>query len=158
MSVVDQGTRVASLPGSASFAVRLSPHFVNRLSDLLQKPGGSSAQVAGLLFGHTDANVVHVQVFKSFLRNEFEAVSRSDEGLDRLTDRLLMTSRNDPEVAGLDAVGWYELRATGGLHWEDVDFHNRYFHRPSDLALILRPETPPRFVLEFYSRSASAVL
>ena len=159
MSVADQSVPLANSAGRVPFTVRFSPQFVNRMFDRLQKSAPSRANVAGLLFGSIGQDVSEVQVFRSVPDADGKPnLSAPPDQLTEMVERLIASSRKDPEVSALTLLGWYSFRATGGLHESDVAFHNRFFRQPGEVALILRPDQHPNVLFEIYSKAGTTLL
>ena len=65
----------------------------------------------------------------------------------------LEESKNDPELAGFEVVGWFSYRTGSGLLSSDVVFHNQHFRRPDDLAVIIWREDATQLTTEVYAKS-----
>ena len=142
------------------FTIRLSPQFANRLLSRTQRADSSYDSIHGLLFGLSDESLLVVQAFRSFgedggsIHGMTDGAPRHDE----LFEQLLTTARKDPEISPLELVGWYTVRVNGGLLQSDIQFHDRYFKRLGDLALVLKPEGNTDVLCELYCRSANGGL
>ncbi len=152
MSAIDSSSTAPSLR-RLPFTVRLAPQFVNRLLSRRQQADASQTNIQGLLFGIADENLLVVQAFRSFAGHEGGGTRPSE-----VLDRLLASARQDPEISPLELVGWYATRKSGGLLQSDIQFHDLHFKRPSDLALVLKPESDSHVLMELYCRSANGVL
>ena len=136
------------------FTVRLAPSFLN---PLLSMPAGETlpaAGVDGLLFGLNDATSVHVLnthpcSFKPLLEHAEEK---------RVLQTAFDAAHKDAELKELSLVGWYGMRQSGGLLETDIEFHNRHFPHPGDLAIVIRPHLANEIICELYSRSIEGVL
>lgn len=158
MSVADQSASPAKVARRLPFTVRVSPQFLNRVGTQIQRAAGKEIEIAGLLFGNPEDALVYVHTFKSFPQIDSKAGPPSQRNhRDEFFYSLMLASRTDPELAGFDLIGWYAVRGTGGLHQSDIEFHERHFRRPSDIALILRSERE-HHLLELYTRSADGRL
>ncbi len=158
MSVADQSLPAASLPTRVPSYVRLSPQFVNRLCTRIQKTRIGQPEMAGLLFGVAGDTRVIVQAFKSFAREESDSDRLEGQRLRECLERSVAAAQNDPEVSALDLLGWYWLRETGGLHENDLDFHNEHFPKQNDLAVILSRESGNKTAIEIYTRANDPLL
>jgi len=137
------------------FTIRLSPPLVNRLSPRTQQADSSLGKIHGLLFGLFYEGLLSVQAFRSFGENGDSIDGRIDpRQQDELFEQLLTTARQDSEISSLELVGWYTVRADGGLLQSDVQFHDCHFKRPGDIALVLKPEGNTHILWELYCRSA----
>lgn len=140
------------------FLIRLSPPFVNRVSAVMTS-GENAGGVTGLLFGVIETDFALVQSFRSFPpRSASTSRPGSRLTIQDLFDQLVAASGKDPELAGLSLLGWYSARSVSGLQAEDVEFHQKFFGKPNDLALIVKPEEPGEVSLELYSRTLDGVL
>ncbi len=140
----------SSLP--SLLTVRLGPHvtngFISSIPQLSSTPGG----IAGLLFGTYEASVVTVNGSRAF--PDISSSTRSSRRrLDQLFENLVSSCRVDPELSSSDCIGWYSLRGTGGLYLNDIDFHKRHFHRPSNIALIVAPDGDMGVRIQLYAGS-----
>lgn len=137
------------------FTIRLSPQFVNRLLSRSLRTDMSSSHIQGLLFGLSDESLLLVQAFRSFPEGiESTGLSQGSEDI----EQLLATARKDPEISPLELVGWYTSRTHGGLLQTDIQFHDRHFKRPNDLAMVLKPEGSTDVLMELYCRSVNGML
>jgi hypothetical protein len=114
----------------------------------------SHDNIHGLLFGTSDESLVVVQASRSFTESGTSGSAWQDSAF----EKLLAATRRDPEISPLELVGWYTVRADGGLLQSDIQFHDLYFKRPSDLALVLKPEEGSDVSMELYCRSVNGVL
>lgn len=133
--------------------VTISPQVIEELSSSFKKRR-PRRESGGLLFGTVQNQVVHVRVLKPFPNRVWHA-SRMPEAT---LNAMLTSCRTDPQLSGLDWVGWFSVRGNGGLNEADLQFHNAHFRRSSDFALIVWPEDSGEVSLEFYSHSGKAPL
>ena len=156
MSAINPSSTAPSLR-RLPFTVRLSAQFVNRLLSRTQGTDTPHDNIHGLLFGTFDESLIVVQAFRSF--TEAGGNGRSGSApQDSAFEKLLATTRRDPEISSLELVGWYTVRADGGLLQSDIQFHDLYFKRPGDLALVLKPEESSNVLMELYCRSVNGAL
>lgn len=148
MNVADQSTPEARVtPETLSLSVRISANVASRLSADIKRLRLKEKDLGGLLFGVAERDCVHVEALKSFPQRAWR-IARSPQGT---LHALLSACRGDPELRGLDWVGWYSDRISGGFTQDDFDFHNGHFRRPCDVALLAHPGDGPEVVLELYS-------
>ena len=155
MSVADQGSPAPSLR-RLPFTVRLSPQLLNQL--LLQRNRSDSpGEISGLLFGLLDGGLVIGQAFRKF---DGATGSGSAERLsqDKLIEQQLTLAQKNPETASLDLIGWYAIRDSGGLSASDLTYHDWFFPRPTDLALIIKAEGSSGVSLEVYCRTITGLM
>src|ERR1039458_4436262 len=71
--------------------------------------------------------------------------------------QLISAPATDPELNGLEALGWYHshIRSRIFLSERDLQIHSRYFAAPFQVALVIRPESerPARAGLFFHEPS-----
>jgi proteasome lid subunit RPN8/RPN11 len=71
--------------------------------------------------------------------------------------QLIAAPATDPELKGLEALGWYHshLRSRICLSERDLQIHSRYFDAPSQVALVVRRESERPARAGFFFREAS---
>jgi hypothetical protein len=80
------------------------------------------------------------------------------ERLAKAFQATLAEADDDPELAPFKLVGWFSLRGSSGLLTSDVDFHNRHFKSPENLALVIWREADTQVIAELYSKADNGVL
>ena len=158
MSVANQNAPASKLTHRSPTVVRLSPQFINRLSAHVRRTASRRVEPLGLLFGVTDETLVIIQAFKSFGSDATSAGVLNGDRLEQAFRDSVTAAQTDPEVSSLDLIGWYSMRGMGGLHMSDVEFHNRHFPQPAEVAMIVRPEAEGELLLELYTRATGALL
>ena len=101
----------------------------------------SPKPVGGVLFGSAGDQDIRVTAFRPVecVAGE-EDVSPFTEAGELDLDHLATVPQNDPELAGLQPVGWYRSRWESAiqLNHEDLRVWNRYFPEPTQVSLVLR--------------------
>jgi proteasome lid subunit RPN8/RPN11 len=71
--------------------------------------------------------------------------------------KLITSAATDPEMEGLQALGWYHshLRSKIFLSARDLQIHSRYFNAPFQIALVIRPESERPARAGFFFREPS---
>jgi hypothetical protein len=120
-------------------------------------PGGEQ-ETGGVLFGIRKPGSIRILASKP-IRCEhamgpgFVLSEKDEEGL----AQLIPAPTTDPELSGLQALGWYHshIRSKIFLSERDLQIHFRYFDAPYQIALVVHPrsEGPPR--AGFFFREAS---
>jgi proteasome lid subunit RPN8/RPN11 len=107
----------------------------NRLSH-----GG--VEIGGVLFGVRTPDSVKILAHRA-LKCEYAlgpsfTLSANDT---RSLEELLASAAQDPDLSGMQAVGWYHshTRSDISLSEKDLDLYRRYFPEPWQIALVLRP-------------------
>ncbi|MFN7996482.1 MAG: hypothetical protein U0Q18_22915 [Bryobacteraceae bacterium] len=99
-------------------------------------------ETGGVLFGRCDGPVVRILAWRpiecTHAMGPSFVLSPSDEaGL----ANLLKSWREDPELAGMEPVGWYHSHTRSEIFLTDLDLklHDQYFPQPWQVALVIRP-------------------
>ncbi len=130
-----------SAPG---VTVRILPQFANAVCASVTKAADSGAWPAdagGLLFGTRDGHVITVEAFRRVVLSRQSDTSPDEQFAGRLA-RLRSAAGTEPELSGLDVVGWCSGRRSKseGVRERDVKFHNRHFAGAIGLLLIFDPK------------------
>lgn len=108
----------------------------------LQRIPKRGLEVGGVLLGARDGGSVHVSDWRPIAcehaRGPAFLLSEADEAGLR---ELLASIAADPQLAGLEPVGWMRTRTAGDitLSDEDLSLHNRLFPQPWQIVLVIRP-------------------
>jgi hypothetical protein len=138
------------------FRVRLDPYLVEsicELARLLRDKGSRHSDISGLLFGRVEPGVRTAEALKTFVDTGAHSELARRERWERAYKATLEESKNDPELSAFAVVGWFSFRTGTGLLSSDIVFHNQYFRRPEDLALIVWREGPSQITAEVYSKA-----
>lgn len=145
----------SNFAGRVHFTVRLTPQFLKRICGRLQSPAPSAVSLAGLLFGRTELDGTEILAYRSLPESAGPGLLEIEPAI---IEDLISAARSDPETAHLQLAGWYAFRSKSGLDESDFAFHNQYFRRPNEIALIVRPEQSTYISCDLYSRSGTAPL
>ena len=132
--------------------VRLVPQVLDELSACVKGFGGPEGEAAGLLFGSVDEGLARIEVLIRLpIDNSVERGLSSGERLGRRFDEFMSKSKLRNELASLELIGWWCVRAIDDIHLlkKEANFHNQRFRRISDIFLVVRSDE---------SESASASL
>src|SRR5258708_22026670 len=99
-------------------------------------------EVCGVLFGNREETRVQIRDFRRLvLEDDFEQSAALAERERLALAALIAGTRADPELPGIEPVGW--LRADPKNHLtlskRDLDIFQYFFNEPWQLALMLRP-------------------
>ena len=163
MSAADQSAPASLAPRRTPSIVRLTAKFVNDVCTQQQRirqlPPNPEFPSMGLLFGTVAEHLVSVQGFKLLTNDECNSIYASKyKRRGDIFETLIAASKGEPELLSLNLVGWFSTRPLTGLLSSDIEFHNRYFRRASDIALVFKPEQTSVFLAELYARSSAARL
>lgn len=140
-----------------SLTVRFSSEFIVRVSEVIQRIGPSEfklgTEILGPLFGTRKDGLVTALSFRAVPIHNLK-FGRQDY-FERAFDRLLASTKTDPQLAPLELIGWCSIRSADckGLLESDTAFQNRRFPTPSDVAVVLRPQPQAGVTVELYARS-----
>src|SRR5690349_10856329 len=161
MSAAGQSAPVSRAPRRTPSIVRLTPQFVSGVWTQQQRLAYSRTRMnsrsMGFLFGIVTEHLVSVQALKPLTEDEYDRLFSSEHELGRNSfEEVVTASKADAELSSLNLIGWFSTRSRTGLFGNDIEFHNRYFRRASDVALVLKPEQSSDLVAELYARSSLA--
>ncbi len=132
--------------GLAADAYRAVPH------------GG--LEIGGVLFGRHTANLLQITALRELAsEHAFGPAFVLSERDEAALQTLIESPAHDPELAGLEPVGWYRSRTRGddALPERDRELHGRYFPEPWQVALVLKPAEGALMRAAFFSRDADGV-
>jgi hypothetical protein len=112
------------------------------LKGLFAIPRGG-LETGGVLFGSLGGGRVLLRAFRELECEHAAGPSFILSGADRARlSGLLASAENDPELAGLAAVGWFRSRTRSGISMSqaDIELFDTYFPDPRQVFLVLRPE------------------
>ncbi|MFL6447596.1 MAG: energy transducer TonB [Bryobacteraceae bacterium] len=142
------------------FLIRLAPQFVNHLFAALEDKDRASLRISGLLFGRIENDFAVVQVFRSFSSSDVDGHDKAGakRAGDEAFDALMARAKGDRDLAGLNLLGWFSARESGGLHAEDLAFHQKHFRQRNDIAMIVWSEPAGGLSLEIFCRCQDGTL
>jgi proteasome lid subunit RPN8/RPN11 len=113
-----------------------------RAVDGFSRLSHGGVEIGGVLFGRSEAGAVRVLAHRP-LECEYAfgpsfTLSENDR---RALEELLKSAERDPELAGMQAVGWYHshTRKEIQLTEKDIELFECYFPQAGQIALVLRP-------------------
>ncbi|MBV9764919.1 MAG: hypothetical protein JOZ48_08740, partial [Acidobacteriaceae bacterium] len=107
-------------------------------------------EVGGLLFGHLDPTSARFEAFRVIPCEHASGPSfvLSEHDISALAQQL-ETSSSDPDLQGLEAIGWFISHTRKGLQLNDHEsvLFDRFFQKPGMITLLVKPEKfkPTRF-------------
>lgn len=99
-------------------------------------------EICGVLFGNREETRVQIRDFRRLvLEDDFEGSAALSEREQLALAALIAGAKSDPELPGLEPVGW--LRADPKSHLtlskRDLEIFQYFFNEPWQIALMLRP-------------------
>jgi TonB family protein len=146
---------------NTSYTVSLAPYLVETLCELtraVRDRTHGQTELSGLLFGRSEDGLTVVDALKTFEDSGPRSDLAKRERLAKAFEATLADAYDDPELAPFKLVGWFSLRSSSGLLTSDVDFHNRHFKSPEDLALVVWREADTQVIAELYSKADNGTL
>lgn len=113
----------------------------------------------GLLFGRLEDREISIETFRAFTSFDPDGLRGPGERLDSDLKQWFSAPKLDPQLANLELIGWYgiSLDPRSALTDDAAQFHNRYFRRISDVALIASSDGNSEW-LGFYTRWANTAM
>ena len=131
---------------------------VRREVERARKSQRGERETGGVLFGIHEPERIRILASKP-LQCEHAmgpgfVLSQKDE---KRLAQLIAAPATDPELNGLEALGWYHshIRSPIFLSERDLEIHSRYFDAPFQIALVIRRESERPARAGFFFREAS---
>ncbi|HEX4808123.1 MAG TPA: hypothetical protein VH325_04290 [Bryobacteraceae bacterium] len=143
---------------------QFAPGLLNELCE--QVLGAYSAaphggiEIGMVLFGKRTPDALRIEAWRpipcSHLLGPRFILAPADESL---IPEVLSTPQRDRALAGLEPVGWCcsHTRSELSLLTREIEFNERYFGKPGNVAAILKPRTPLQAEGAIFARKAKAL-
>ncbi|HUJ50388.1 MAG TPA: hypothetical protein VLW25_09315, partial [Bryobacteraceae bacterium] len=131
------------------------------VSDELQRLSRGGTDAAGLLFGVGRGPAVRILTWRPISRGSAEEQSANSALHDRAElVRVLSGAASDPDMRGLEPLGWFVSRTQGGtgLTAPEVELYNNFFPHPRQFTLLLRRGPGGTARAGFFARDAGGFL
>lgn len=103
---------------------------------------GKGDDVGGILLGRRDGENAQVLTWRPIVRGK-DATSHFylDSKEEQALSKLLQSVKSDPSLENMEVLGWFRSRTKGEptLEEHDIKFHERFFDKPSQFAMVIRP-------------------
>ncbi len=129
--------------------------------DDLQRLSRGGTDAAGLLFGVGRGPAVRILTWRPISRGSAEEQSANSALHDRAElVRVLSGAASDPDMRGLEPLGWFVSRTEGGtgLTAPEVELYNNFFPHPRQFTLLLRRGPGGTARAGFFVRDAGGFL
>jgi hypothetical protein len=142
-----------AIPGAAAAVTYSLPLFHEidfAVNEGYRKIPHGGIEEGGLLFGTIDGKGTRVEAFRPIACEHASGPSflLSEQDLAQLSAQM-ESSATDPELAGMEVIGWFLAHTRGPLTLTDreVELCDRYFGHPGMLTVLVKPERfqPTRF-------------
>ena len=152
---------VKSCPFTVEYSLAAMEGIRSAVVEGLYRLARGGIEVGGVLFGSREDCLVRIQAFRplgsEYLTGPSYVLSEKDQ---EALCRMLETSREDPQLAGLVPVGWYHSHTRSGisLSGADEELYNRYFPEPWQVALVVHPERMKPVKAAFFFRETGGAI
>ncbi len=118
-------------------------------------------ELGGVLYGKRAENSIQILDWRPIHCSHARGPGfrLSDEDHEQLQQDLA-EARQEPELRGLEPLGWFHSHTRSGLSLtpEDIELHNRHFGQFWQVALLLRPTAEPATRALFFAKDESGEL
>ncbi|HTA71447.1 MAG TPA: hypothetical protein VK776_24340 [Bryobacteraceae bacterium] len=151
----------AEVPVAIEYPLEVMDEIRATATEGFQKLARGGLEVAGVLFGARREAGIRILTWRP-IYCEYAlgpTLQLSDRDQAELT-RLLQTSAKDPDLEGLQPVGWFlsHTRSDILLSPQDLDIFDRFFPEPWQVTLVLRPTQAGPARAGFFVRGADGAL
>jgi len=145
---------VVSPVRNKALMVRLAPYLVEAVCELsraVKDKTHAQTEISGLLFGKAEEGFVNVEALKTFKDSGPRSDLARRERMEKAFTAAMALAQDDAEFKAYKLLGWFSLRGSGGLINSDVEFHNRHFKDPDEIALLVWREGETQITAELYA-------
>jgi TonB family protein len=145
---------VVSPSRNKALMVRLAPYLVEAVCELsraVKDKTHAQTEISGLLFGKAEEGFANVEALKTFKDSGPRSDLARRERMEKAFVAALALAQEDAEFKPYKLLGWFSLRGSGGLINSDVEFHNRHFKDPDNIALLVWREGETQITAELYA-------
>jgi proteasome lid subunit RPN8/RPN11 len=127
-------------------------------TDGLNRIRHGGIEVGGVLYGVRDGDRIRILGWRPLDCEHAEGpgfvLSQNDKAA---LDRLIVEPGTDPQLSGLEAVGWFHSHTRSGVFLSDSDLgvSDRHFPQPWQIAMVLRPSPLGPAEVGFFFREAN---
>src|SRR5882762_3133816 len=125
--------------------------------DGLHRVRHGGIEVGGVLFGSRRRDRIQILNWRPFQSEYAQGPSfLLSEQDDAALHTLIAEARKDPQLSGLEPVGWYHSHTRAGIFLSDADMavYDRHFSEPWQIALVLRPSQLGSAEASFFFRES----
>jgi len=148
-------------PVSLKYADALLEQIRREVSDKFVSIPRGGLEIGGVLFGRITEAEIRLLAFRPLEIEYLSGPSFVLSGTDEIRlAQLIEASQSDPELEGMEPVGWYHSHTRSGLSLSDADIaiHQRFFPHPEQVALVFRPHKFEPTEAGFFLRNADGSL
>ena len=129
--------------------------------DGMQQLAHGGLEVGGVLFGSRRESSTRILTWRPIVCEHAHGPSLRFSPRDRIElARLLEVAKKDPDLEGLQPIGWFLSHARSDIFLSDSDLeiYNGFFPEPWQIALVLRPSRTGTARAGFFVREADGSL
>ncbi len=147
------------VPLRVEYPLEIMEELRARVSDELQRLSRGGADPAGLLFGISRGPVARILTWRPISRDPADEQARP--GLRAELVRVLGGAATDPDMRGMEPLGWFVSRAQGaptGLTPHEIELFNNFFPNSWQFTLLVRRGPGGTARAGFFVRDAGGYL
>ena len=152
---------VPQLPLVIEYPLEVMDEIRAAVCEGLQQLTHGGLEVGGVLFGARRDNSVRILTWRTISCEHAQGPSLRLSPRDRIDlTRLLDVAKTDPDLAGLQPVGWFLSHARSDifLSASDLEIYNGFFPESWQVTLVLRPTRSGPARAGFFAREADGTL
>lgn len=152
---------VPQLPLTIEYPLEVMDEIRAAVCEGLQQLAHGGLEVGGVLFGAKRDNLVRILTWRTISCEHAQGPSLRLSPRDRIDlTRLLEVAKSDPDLAGLQPVGWFLSHARSDIFLTaaDLEIYNGFFPEPWQVTLVLRPTRSGPARAGFFAREADGAL
>jgi hypothetical protein len=143
------------------YAVEAMEQIRAAVCDGLQQLAHGGMEVGGVLFGLRAGNSIRILKWRPIACEHAEGPSLRLSARDRIgLTRLLEEAKSDPELAGMQPLGWFLSHPRSDIFMTaaDLEIFGGFFPEPGQVTLVLRPSRLGPARAGFFVREADGTL
>jgi len=152
---------VPQIPITIEYPLEVMDEIRAAVCEGLQQLTHGGLEVGGVLFGARRDNSVRILTWRTISCEHAQGPSLRLSPRDRIDlTRLLEVAKTDPDLAGLQPVGWFlsHTRSDIFLTASDLEVYNGFFPETWQVTLVLRPTRTGTARAGFFARESDGTL
>ena len=152
---------VPQIPLTIEYPLEVMDEIRAAVVEGLQQLTHGGLEIGGVLFGARRDNSIRILTWRTISCEHAQGPSLRLSPRDRIDlTRLLEVAKSDPDLAGLQAVGWFLSHARSDIFLTeaDLEIYNGFFPEPWQVTLVLRPTRAGPARAGFFAREANGTL
>jgi len=159
-----QGSARTFSPPRCPFSIECEPPLLDAIRREVEIPLNAregKSETGGVLFGARHLDRIHISAWRPLAcEHDFGpgfVLSAADE---LRLDRLISAAAADPELRGLQPLGWFHSHIASRIFLSERDrqIHARFFSAPFQVALVLRPASDRATTAGFFYQESNGAM